>query len=248
VPGRAVTFDFWGTILHDPPSSDNRYKRRRLAEFESVLTGAGVRTSRRVLDEAYEHSASVLGHIWAKNRDVPVEHHVRAILDRVEGRLADRLAPETLAALVDAYAHPVLTVPPAVDEGALGAMEALVTRGYTLCVVSNTMRTPGATLRKLLAHFRLLPYFSVLTFSDECGIRKPDPQIFRLTLQAARVDPEEAIHVGDDTTLDVEGAHAAGLRAIQVTTAPPRGSGPRKPEATIPRLAGLPGAVSLLDG
>src|SRR5205807_1417282 len=116
---------------------------------------------------------STLGRIWMQNRDVPVEQHVRAILDQVDPRLADGLAPERLAALVRAYADPALAVPPTVDDGALGALQALAARGLTLAVVSNIMRSPGATLRKILAHYRLLPYFSVLTFSDECRIRKP---------------------------------------------------------------------------
>ena len=245
---RAVTVDFWGTLLYDSPSSDNRYKRRRLADFESILGSDGVKVSMAALDSAYEESASVLGRIWMKNRDVPVEQHVRAILDPIDPTLAERLPPETMAALVRAYSHPALIVPPAVDDGALAAMQALTARGYALCVVSNTMRTPGATLRKILAHYRLLSLFSVLTFSDECGIRKPDPEIFRLTVRAAAVDVAETIHVGDDATLDVQGAHAAGMRVIQVTTATPRSSGPQRPEATIPRLAGLPDAIARLDG
>src|SRR5207244_280633 len=150
-----------------------------------------------------------------QNRDVPVEQHVRAILDQVDPHLADGLAPERLAALVRAYADPALAVPPTVDDGALGALQALAARGLTLAVISNIMRSPGVTLRKILAHYRLLPYFSVLTFSDECRIRKPDPEIFRLTLRETGIDVKEAVHVGDDPTLDVAGAHAAGMRAIQ---------------------------------
>jgi HAD superfamily hydrolase (TIGR01509 family) len=244
---RAVTLDFWGTLLADGPASDDRYKRRRLGDFASILAGAGVPVSAATLDRAYEQSASTLGRIWMRNRDVPVAEHVRALLDRVDGALADALPPETQAALARAYAEPALVVPPAVDAGALGALQALAARGLTLAVVSNTMRTPGATLRGILAHYGLLPYFSVLTFSDECGIRKPDPEIFRLTLRTVGIEAGEAVHVGDDSMLDVAGAHAAGMRAIQVTAAPRR-SGPQKPEAVIPSLAALPGALARLDG
>jgi putative hydrolase of the HAD superfamily len=245
---RAVTVDLWGTLFYDPPSSDNRYKRRRLTDFESILAGAGARVPVADLDRAYEQSAATLGRIWMKNRDVAVEQHVRAILDAVDARLAARLGPTTIQALARAYAQPALIVPPAVDDGALAAMEALAARGYVLAVVSNTMRTPGATLRKILEHYKLLGCFAVLTFSDECGVRKPDPEIFRLTLRAAAVEPGEAVHVGDDATLDVEGGHAAGMRVVQVTTAVPRSFGRQKPEAAIPRLAGLPDAIAQLDG
>jgi HAD superfamily hydrolase (TIGR01509 family) len=244
---RAVTLDFWGTLLADGPASDDRYKRRRLADFGLILARAGAPVSAAALDRAYERSAATLGRIWTQNRDVPVAEHVRALLDLVDRSLAKALAPETLAALARAYAEPALVVPPAVDDGALGALQALAARGLTLAVVSNTMRTPGTALRGILAHYGLLPYFSVLTFSDECGIRKPDPEIFRLTLRTAGVDVGEAVHVGDDSLLDVAGAHAAGMRAIQVTAAPRR-TGPQKPEAAIPCLAALPGALARLDG
>ena len=53
---RAVTVDFWGTLLLDPPSSDNRYKRRRMADFETILAGLGVKVTPIALDRAYEDS------------------------------------------------------------------------------------------------------------------------------------------------------------------------------------------------
>jgi len=149
---RAITIDFWGTLLFDPPSSDNRYKTRRMKDFETILGGAGVRTSATALDRAYDESASHLGRIWAKHRDVPVEDHVRAIVGGIDRALATRLPGDVLAALVDAYARPILMVPPAVDDGALKALRTLRDLGYTLAVVSNTMRTPGTTLRRVLEH------------------------------------------------------------------------------------------------
>ena len=199
------------------------------------------------LDRAYEESAAFLGRIWRENRDVPVEDHVTAILESVRPGLAARLPSGTLGELVQAYSEPALLVPPALDNSAPAALQTLGARGYTLCLVSNTMRTPGATLRKILEHYHVLGCFSRLTFSDECGIRKPDPEIFRLTLRAIGVAPDEAVHVGDDPILDVQGARRAGMRVIQVATdrrdqalAPP-------PDALIPRLSGLPDAVAELE-
>jgi HAD superfamily hydrolase (TIGR01509 family) len=243
---RAITVDLWGTLLVDPPSSDNRYKARRLRDFENILTGAGVRVSSAALDRAYEASAVHLSRIWAKHRDVPVADHVRAIVGAVGGALPGRLPPDVVAALVDAYARPVLLVPPAVDGGALKALSALREEGYTLALVSNTMRTPGATLRKLLERFGLLRCFAHTVFSDEIGIRKPDPAIFLGALRAIGGDPATAIHVGDDAVLDVSGARAAGMRAIQVTSAPLKALGSRRPDVAIPSLSALPDAVARL--
>ena len=244
---RTVTVDFWGTLLHDGPSSDDRYKRVRLTEFEKILANAGVSVSRAALERGYEASGDFLGRVWSTHRDVPVAEHVRAILSAVGPGLPGRLTPPILDALVDAYARPALLVPPSVDPGARGALTALRARGLTLAVVSNTMRTPGVTLRKLLEQYGILDCFAHATFSDEVGVRKPAPEIFWLTLRAVGGEPATAIHVGDDPVLDVQGARAAGMRVIQVTSGRGRAAGSGGPDAIVPTLAGLPEAVAALE-
>jgi putative hydrolase of the HAD superfamily len=243
---RAITIDFWGTLLFDPPSSDNRYKGRRLRDFENILAGAGLRVSAVDLDRAYEASAVYLSRIWGKHKDVPVADHVRAIIGGVDRGLAGRLPGDVLAALVDAYSRPALVVPPTLDDGARKALTVLREEGYTLALVSNTMRTPGVTLRKLLEQFGLLRLFAHTVFSDEVGIRKPDPAIFLGALKAVGGNPATAIHVGDDSLLDVGGARAAGMRVIQVTSASLSALGGRRPDAVIPSLIALPDAVARL--
>ena len=244
---RAITVDFWGTLLFDGPASDNRYKTRRMRDFETILAGAGLRASAAALDRAYEESAVYLGRIWATDRDVPVEDHVRAIVGVIDRDVARRLTPEVLAALVDAYARPILLVPPTVDDGALGALQKLRDLGYTLAVVSNTMRTPGAMLRRVLERYGLLACFAHTVFSDEIGVRKPDPAIFLGALRALDARPAHAIHVGDDPVLDVEGARAAGMRVVQVTSASPAALASRAPDAVVPSLAALPDVIARLD-
>jgi putative hydrolase of the HAD superfamily len=243
---RAITVDLWGTLLVDPPSSDNRYKARRLREFETILGAAGEEVSSAALDRAYENSAVYLSRIWAQQRDVPVVDHVRAILGGVEPRLPVRLSRDVLTALVDAYSRPALLVPPAVDDGALKALTVLREEGYALAIVSNTMRTPGDTLRKILDRFGLLRLFAYTVFSDEIGVRKPAPAIFLRALGALGAEPRAAIHVGDDAILDVGGARAAGMRTIQVTSASLKALGARRPDAVVPSLGALPDAVARL--
>jgi putative hydrolase of the HAD superfamily len=218
-----------------------------MADFETILTGLGVKTGAGALDRAYEASASVLGRLWSQNKDVPVVEHVRAILGALDRELPARVPPEALSALVEAYARPLLLVPPTVDDGARVALERLRARGVALAVLSNTMRSPGSTLRRLLEHFGLLDYFAHTTFSDEVGVRKPAVEIFALTLQALGVPPEEAVHVGDDPVLDVHGARASGLRAVQVTRAALETLDPHRPDAVVPSLAGLPEAIAQLE-
>jgi putative hydrolase of the HAD superfamily len=246
VPLRAVTVDLWGTLLLEPPGSDDRHKSRRLSEFQRILDGAGVAATPDALDRGYRDCAGFLNQLWLQDRDVPVEDHVRVILLAVDPDAPKRLPATTLQALVDAYARAILAAPPALAEGAPAALESLARQGYTLCLVSNTMRTPGRALREVLRQYGVLGHFAHLTFSDECGVRKPEPEIFRRTLTAAGVAPGEAVHVGDDPVLDVEGARRAGMRVIQVTPGRAAWFGRQRPHATIRTLAALPEAVAKL--
>ena len=242
---RAITVDFWGTLIFDPPSGDDRYRQKRLADFESILRGAGIEVSPRTLDQAYRESGRRIGEIWLSRKDVPVQQHVVTLLEAVDPELPKRLGPGVMSMLVHAYANPALLVPPTPDQSAKATLTALAAQGIVLCVVSNTMRTPGFVLRKVLDGYGLLAPFKLLTFSDECGVRKPAPEIFHLTLRQVGVAPEEAVHVGDDPVLDVQGAQEAGMRVIQVTSES-RATLSRKPDATIRVLGELPAALSLL--
>ena len=244
----AVTVDFWWTLFHDTSPGVDRHKIRRLADFEAILRGAGEPASRELIDRAYEESGAYLARVWATHRDVPVGEHVRAVLAAIDADLPGRLDVSVTAKLVDAYARPALVDSPAVDPGALAALETLCARGLTLAVVSNAMRTPGAILRMLLERHGLLGCFKHTAFSDEVGVRKPDPAIFARALEALGADPEHAVHVGDDAILDVAGARAAGMRVVQVIGEREGPPGPPAPDAVIRTLAELPQAIAALDG
>jgi HAD superfamily hydrolase (TIGR01509 family) len=245
---RAITIDFWGTLLLDGPGSDDRYRWRRLIDIGKILAAEGRPFVDAALERAYGDSGAYLAQMWSSQRDVPVEAHVSAILKALDPDLESALSPEVRTALVDAYVRPALLVPPTVDPGALAALETLSNRGYLLAVVSNTMRTPGVGLRKLLERFRLLEYFKATMFSDEIGIRKPDSEIFHRTLRMLGVEPEHAVHVGDDISLDVRGGRGAGMRVIQVTRASLKALGVHRPDAVIPSLEALPEAIAALEG
>jgi len=242
---RAVTLDLWGTLFLDGPASDERYKRPRLAGIQTVLAGAGIPVAADQLERAYVTVGHWLGRVWQMNGDVSVREHVEVLLKALDAALPARVSAETMAALIRAYASPALVAPPAIDPGARVALEALAAEGVRLAVISNTMRTPGEVVRQVLDKAGLLPLFRVLTFSDECGIRKPASEIFLRTLKDLDVPPEAAVHVGDDAILDVEGARDVGMAVIQVS-ADGRATAPVKPDAVIRHLGELPAALRRL--
>jgi putative hydrolase of the HAD superfamily len=83
-------------------------------------------------------------------------------------------------------------------------------RGLRLVCVSNWDCTLGAVLDRC----GLGELLDGAVSSAEAGARKPDPAIFAEALELAGCEPEEALHVGDSPEEDLEGARAAGIRAL----------------------------------
>jgi putative hydrolase of the HAD superfamily len=57
-------------------------------------------------------------------------------------------------------------------------------------------------------------HFEYALASASFGRAKPDPAIFLSACEAMGVAPQDAVYVGDDLRLDVQGAQGAGLRAV----------------------------------
>ncbi len=82
---------------------------------------------------------------------------------------------------------------------------------YRTALLSNAW----ANARHLFTErFGLDRAFELLVISAEEGIAKPDPRIYRRTLQRLGVPPEEAVFV-DDMPANVEAARALGMAGIR---------------------------------
>jgi putative hydrolase of the HAD superfamily len=85
----------------------------------------------------------------------------------------------------------------------------LVKHGVKLAIVSDAP-TREAWLRLCYIGFHHI-FDYVVTF-DDTGKRKPDPAPFRMVLDLLKVEPHEAIMVGDWAERDMVGAAAIGMR------------------------------------
>ena len=96
--------------------------------------------------------------------------------------------------------------------GTAEALQALRGRGYLLGVISNS----DGRIEALLESVGLAGYFEFVLDSAVAGVEKPDPRIFRMALDRLGLEPAEALYVGDIYVIDVEGARAAGMRAVLI--------------------------------
>src|SRR5262245_7298488 len=70
---RAVTIDFWGTLVVEPPLFDECYRRSRLAALRRILVEAGTTVTVARLDRAYDALGAALAARWGENRDLSAE-------------------------------------------------------------------------------------------------------------------------------------------------------------------------------
>jgi HAD superfamily hydrolase (TIGR01549 family) len=96
-----------------------------------------------------------------------------------------------------------------VRPGTHDALERLKSAGFKLAIVSNADGRVEDDARR----FALAPFFDVIIDSQVVGVEKPDPRIFRIALDRLGVGPDEVRYAGDIYSIDMVGAHAAGIDA-----------------------------------
>jgi putative hydrolase of the HAD superfamily len=104
------------------------------------------------------------------------------------------------------FARRVLRLRP----GATGALARLRRRGVKLAVLSVcSEEVPAAWPETELAGL-----FDVETFSSECGLMKPEPEIYLRTARALEVEPADCLFVGDGANDELAGAGRVGMTPV----------------------------------
>ncbi|QXC59968.1 HAD family hydrolase [Aquihabitans sp. G128] len=210
-PPRAVTFDFWNTLIR---ADDAGVRDRRLAAWLGLLAGEGYEVDQAAIAEAMAHAGRRFDDGWLNNR-IYVAHE--AVADMVE-HLGIDAPPDLRAQLLASITDPDPAHDPQPAPGVGDALEALRLADIRIGIICDVGLAPSSTLRRYLATHGLLDAFDHVSFSDEVGVFKPDPAIFRHALAGlGGIDPADAAHIGDLRRTDVAGALAMGIYAIRYT-------------------------------
>ncbi|MCK4605987.1 MAG: HAD-IA family hydrolase [candidate division Zixibacteria bacterium] len=102
------------------------------------------------------------------------------------------------------------------DPEALPILMTLRRHGKRLALVSNFDHPP--CVRAVLSQHRLDSLFDAVVISGDVGVKKPDPEIFAVALDATDLKGREVMYVGD-TDDDVKGALAAGMMPVLIQRA-----------------------------
>jgi len=203
---RAVLFDAGFTLtFHDG------------ARIAAYAEKAGIAADARALEAAERELRAWLrespGVVMKTHHDGGFSWH-----ERMYRRLLDLAGTQGPPASLDAAAatilreHRLSNAWRRIGTGVRESLDRLRDAGLKLAVVSNS----EGTLEKMLEEIDLRSPFEVVLDSSVVGVTKPDPRMFQLALERLNVSPAEALMVGDSPSADVDGAHAAGIRAALI--------------------------------
>lgn len=208
-PPEAVTFDYWDTLICTRTSGTREARRTALA---AALADTGVDVDGDRLEAALDHAVAVYTESWHANHQFTAEDGAISVLDH----LGLALRPADQEVFVTAFVRSAVDLRPSLTPRVTDALSALRAAGVRLGIVCDVGLTASDVLRSYLEHHRVLELFDHWSFSDEVGVYKPDPRIFRHALDGlGGVDPAGAVHVGDLRRTDVAGARAVGMATVR---------------------------------
>lgn len=127
--------------------------------------------------------------------------------------LEDKLADEALSKTLSLAYLEGLPQRTRLFDHTLETLDYLQAKGYQLHIITNGF---ADVQHQKLKNSLLLPYFTHIVTSEECGYKKPDKAIFAHAMKLAGTGPESSIMIGDNLEADVAGAINAGMDNIFV--------------------------------
>ncbi len=186
---RAVIFDY-GMVLSGPPAPKAHAALMRITGLPAEKLDPLYWADRHAFDEG----------------KLTGEAYWRDILH--QAGLA--LSPSAVTELMDWDARMWMTLNPAM----LAWQGALKASGFLTAILSNI----GDSVQQAMEReIKWLTRFDVLVWSYQLRMAKPDPAIYRYTLEKLGTHPEETLFI-DDRQENIETAKALGMKAQLFTT------------------------------
>ena len=224
---QAVFFDVDFTLIYPGPTFRGEGYRRFAERY-------GMDVDVDAFDRAVASAAPILDHPASAAYDVEMfVRYTRHILEQMGGR----------GTRLDACAREIYDEWAACQHFELyddvaPALRTLSGAGVRIGLISNSHRC----LASFQSHFELEGLIACAVSSSEHGVMKPHPSIFRASLDLANVPAGGSLMVGDSVRQDIDGALAAGMRAVLLH----RGAGPHPLEAEIAER-GIPIVRTLIE-
>ena len=206
---KAIFFDFDNTLQ----DMDAAYNEAVTSTLGPVCMGSGVD-----LGSLMQVMAMVRAEIWTEAQRghirIPQEHIYRVWFTEVFRR-CQIPQPELQAVAIEGVYRASFERGLRLFDDVLPALTILrdSRSDIALGILTNG---PSAIQRRRIQARGLSRFMEHLVTSEDAQAAKPDARIFRYALSMAGIGPTDAVLVGDDPTVDVAGAQAAGWHAVLI--------------------------------
>jgi len=202
---KGVFFDLYGTILI--PKNNNKAWNSWLSTFYTLMKKNGLKLSKR-------DCANLCSGFFTREEPIETDKILTVYENRIKDFAMDlglvletyeikRIANDT----VHSWHNYVKLDPEAIP------LLSILRNEKDLALITNFDHPPF--IYSILSTYHLLEYFKYLAISGEIGYKKPDPQIFNITLEKLDLRPQEVVFIGDSNE-DIQGALNAGIKPILI--------------------------------
>src|SRR3954449_11010909 len=188
----AVIWDFGGVLTTSPFEAFTRYETERGLPADII---------RRT------NAANHLENAWAKFERAEVDIHAFDELFASESRaLGAEVRGRDVLPLLQGDLRPEM----------VEALKRIRSRFKTGCITNNLPANAiGSTSGRSLYVAEVMALFDHIIESAKIGLRKPDPQIYRMMADTLGVDPVNCIYL-DDLGVNLKPPREMGMRTIKV--------------------------------
>ena len=96
-------------------------------------------------------------------------------------------------------------------DGTIELLEYLTQKNYNLHIITNGFdEVQYVKLKKSKIDF----YFNTVTTSEDVGVKKPNPKVFKHALSLANVQASASVMIGDTFEADILGAESVGMHTL----------------------------------
>ncbi|MFA5196910.1 MAG: HAD-IA family hydrolase [Patescibacteria group bacterium] len=201
---KAVFFDAIDTLFGPYPDKIGMYCRviKKTAGFD-----VSPDKMKQVWDKIVINTEEKAARMMSENGDLAWDGFNQKILELLDYQGDLKTAGKKL--LYEAWSNPENFV---LYDDVIDTLVDLENKGIIIACVSNE----NSQLNNFFVHFAIDKYFKFIMTSEEEGVEKPNPKIFKHALNRLNLEPKEAIHVGDSLISDYYGAEHLGLKAILI--------------------------------
>ncbi|HLZ03960.1 MAG TPA: HAD-IA family hydrolase [Bradyrhizobium sp.] len=192
----AVIWDFGGVLTTSPFEAFARFERER---------GLPIDIIRRT------NAANHLENAWAKFERAEVDVETFDQLFAEESRaLGAEVRGRDVLPLLQGDLRPEM----------VEALKRIKAQCRTGCITNNLPANAiGSLSGRSLYVAEVMVLFDHVIESAKIGLRKPDPRIYRMMIDALKVDPTKCVYL-DDIGVNLKPAREMGMTTIKVSSAP----------------------------